>query len=119
MTNETVPYKLLDLIHRTGGIELNKASKILKLDVKYVLEMAKILSEPQIIEIFYAVSGDTLLRPGKEFKRAFEEKETFDSFSLRVKKAERKIPEDRRYVEEFLGSIRKRIVEKKRGEEKQ
>jgi len=114
MTDKTVPHKLLTLIYRRREVNLTDAARILGLDEKYVMDIAKILREPNIIEVFYAISGDVILRPGKQFKKAFEERGAFEEQQFAVKKVDHKIIHKEHYVDNLLGAIRKRISEKKR-----
>ena len=117
MLEENISHKLLFLIKKNGEIRHDDAAKLLKLDEDSVMTIANILSQYKIVEIFYAVSGDTILKPGKEFKKAFDDiLESKDSI-FKFKKLENNMPNESHYVDNFLSNVRKEIANKKRGGE--
>jgi len=115
MIDQALPHRLVTLIQREREVRITDAARALKLDEKSVMDVAKILSEPKILEIFYAVSGDIILRQGKEFKRAVADKERFEGVSFNERKVDTTPTEGQHSVSDFLDLVRRRTDDKKRG----
>jgi hypothetical protein len=115
MTDQAIPHRLVALVQRVREVRITDAAKSLNMDEKSVLDMAKILSEPKILEIFYAVSGDVIIRQGEEFRRAVSDKASFDGFSFGSRKVEAPKRQEQHNVSDFLDQVRRRIDEKKTG----
>jgi hypothetical protein len=113
MADESVPHRLLNLVQKKGDIGVEQAAETLKVDGKTIMEMSRMLIEARILEVFYSVSGEVKLKPGREFRKALEEGAAIN-VNPSTAIAETNTTANRNPVDEFLQSVKKKIVEKKR-----
>ncbi|MDD5112051.1 MAG: hypothetical protein PHG85_05865 [Candidatus Altiarchaeota archaeon] len=121
MTERMLLHKLMTVIHRKGSVGIADAASLLKTDEKSIMGMAKILSEPKIVEIVYSMSGEVIVRQGQNFKKAMDDTLQYQDAPATVRKATFQEIEDgkpmmgSKDVADFLTAIRRGKMDKRHG----
>jgi len=103
------------LINSKKEVKVSDASRVLGLDEKSLMDLAEILCNSRIIDVVYTISGDVLLKPGREFRRSIDDLSGVitEGLDYDIVKPEAKPAESNSYVDGFLSSVRKEIAVKK------
>jgi len=120
MTERMFLHKLMALVNRKGQVSITEAARALKTDERYMMEVAKILKDANIVDTIYAVSGDVIVKPGRCFRQALDETVEYQDSPAVVKKAvldnsaDERACKDTLAVNDFLVGVRREIAGKRR-----
>lgn len=118
MDDQSVPHRIVELVKVNKEVSVDEAARTLDLDKKSVMQFARILNEAKIVDIFYAVAGGVILKPGLKFEMALEESTDVEKAVPPAGKVEENVSEENQLVDDFLATVRKKIMKKKQGKRK-
>jgi hypothetical protein len=113
MVKEDIPNKIMVLVEKKKEIVLQEAVRILKIDERSIMDVARVLNESKILKLEYEINGYITIKQGKEFTQAFEDSRSSQLISLKLAEAQSRTG-SRSDVSDFIDEVRKRISEKKR-----